>query len=135
MVKLTDLKEGDVVHVLDEGIERAGTVVDISRDDNMACIDNGVQEFWYPLEQIVPIPLTEAHLVNILGFEREETADGVKFKKGPFRVLIHDPGNYTNIDVWYREDHRHFSHPLYLHELQNHHLDMTKVHLERVAAS
>jgi hypothetical protein len=133
MVKLTDLKSGDVVHVLDEGIERAGTVVDISRDDNMACIDNGVQEFWYPLEQIVPIPLTEAHLVNILGFEREETTDGVKFKKGPFRVLIHDPGNYTNVDVWYREDHRHFNHPLYLHELQNHHLDMTKVHLERVA--
>ncbi len=130
MVKVTDLKEGDVVHVLNEGMERVGTVVDISRDDNMACINNGVQEFWYPPEEIIPIPLTESHLINTLGFEREETSDGIKYKKGPFRILVHDPGNYTNVDVWYREDHRHFNHPLYLHELQNHHLAMTKVPLE-----
>jgi len=130
MVKVTDLKEGDVVHVLNEGMERVGTVVDTSRDDNMACINNGVQEFWYPPEEIIPIPLTESHLINTLGFEREETSDGIKYKKGPFRILVHDPGNYTNVDVWYREDHRHFNHPLYLHELQNHHLAMTKVPLE-----
>jgi len=133
MVKITDLKEGDVVHVLNEGTERVGTVINISRDDNMACIDNGVQQFWYPPEEIVPIPLTESHLINTLGFEKEETADGVKYKKGPFRVLVHDPGNYTNVDVWYREDHRHFNHPLYLHELQNHHLSMTKVPLGKAA--
>lgn len=134
MVKITDLKEGDVVHVLDEGVERVGTVVEASREENMACINNGIQDFWYPPEQIVPIPLTEAHLMNVLGFEREESAGGVKYKKGPFRVLVHDPGNYTNLEVWYREDRRHFSHPLYLHELQNHHMQMTKVPLERVAA-
>jgi hypothetical protein len=69
--------------------------------------------------------------VNTLCFEREVTEDGVKYKKGPFRVLIHDPGNSTNLEVWYREDRRHFDHPLYVHELQNHHLDMTKVPLER----
>jgi hypothetical protein len=134
MVRITDLKEGDVVHVLDEGVERLGTVVKASREENMALVDNGVQEFWYPPEQIVPIPLTENALVNILGFEREEGPDGVKFKKGPFRLIVHDPGNYTNLDVWYREDRRHFNHPLYLHELQNHHLSMTKVPLERAAA-
>jgi hypothetical protein len=132
MVKITDLKEGDVVHVLDEGVERVGTVVEISRDENMACINNGVQDFWYGPEFVVPIPLTETHLINTLGFEREDAEDGVKYKKGPFRILVHDPGNYTNLDIWYREDRRHFNHPLYLHELQNHHLDMTKVHLERV---
>ena len=47
MVKITELKEGDIVHVIDEGVERIGTVVEISRDENMANIDNGVQEFWY----------------------------------------------------------------------------------------
>lgn len=130
MVKITELREGDIVQILDAGIERVGTVVDITREDKMACIDNGVQQFWYPAEEIVPVPLTEKQLVETLGFEKEQSADGTKYKKGPFRVLVHDPGNYTNLDVWYREDHRHFNHPIYVHELQNHHLDMTKVPLE-----
>jgi hypothetical protein len=130
MVKLTDLKEGDIVRVEEEGIEREGVVVRISREEHMACIHNGIQEFWYPLEQIAPIPLTEEQLLK-LGFEKETTTDGVKYKKGPFRVLVHDPGNYTNLEVWYREDRRHFDHPIYVHELQNHHLQMTKVPLER----
>jgi hypothetical protein len=132
MVKISELKAGDVVQVLDEGVERVGTVVETSRENNLVCINNGIQEFWYPPEEIVPIPLTENHLLHTLGFEREETSDGIKYKKGPFRVLVHDPGNYTNLDIWYREDQRHFNHPLYLHELQNHHLQMTKVPLNKV---
>ncbi len=134
MLKVNQLKEGDIVRVEEEGIERIGTVLRISREDNMALINNGVQEFWYPPEAIAPIPLTEEQLIHTLGFEKEETPDGVKYKKGAFRVLVHDPGNYTNIDVWWREDRRHFNHPLYVHELQNHHLQMTKVPLERAAA-
>ena len=133
MVKITDLKEGDIVNVLQDDNERVGTVIEINRADQLACIDNGVQEFWYPPEQIVPIPLTEKQLIETLGFEREETPEGTKYKKGPFRIMVHDPGNYTNLDVWYREYHRHFDHPLYLHELQNHHLAMTKVPLERAS--
>jgi hypothetical protein len=97
-------------------------------------VDNGIQEFWYNPEQIVPVPMTEERLVSILGFEKEPWEDGVKFKKGAFRLFVKDPGNYTHLDLWYREDHRVFHHPLYLHELQNHHLQMTKVPLERVVA-
>jgi hypothetical protein len=132
MVKINELKEGDVVHILDDGIERVGTIVKASREEKMALVDNGIQEFWFPLEQIVPVPLNEEQLIHTLGFEREDTPEGTKYKKGPFRVLVHDPGNYTNLDVWYREDRRHFNHPLYVHELQNHHLQMTKVPLEMV---
>ena len=132
MIKLSELKPGDIVRLLDEGVDREGTVVDISRDENMVLVDNGVQEFWYNLEQIAPIPLTEKELTK-LGFDREEVEGGaVKYKKGAFRLLVHDPGNYTHIDMWYREDRRHFNHPLYVHELQNHHLDMTKVPLDKV---
>jgi hypothetical protein len=134
MVKISDLKEGDVVHVLHEGEERIGTVVDTTREDNMACINNGVQEFWYSPEDIVPIPLTEHQLIHTLGFEKEPNGEVDKYKKGPFRVLVHDPGNYTNLEVWYREDHRRFHHPLYVHELQNHHLQMTKVPLSMAPA-
>jgi hypothetical protein len=132
MVKISDLKQGDIVKVLDEGEERMGMVTDTSWEENMACINNGVQEFWFAPADIVPIPLTEDQLINTLGFEKEETGDGVKYKKGAFRVVVHDPGNYTNLDVWYREDRRHFSHPIYVHELQNHHYQMTKIPLEGV---
>ena len=134
MIKVSDLQEGDVVKVLDEGVERDGVVSEVSREENQACIDNGIQEFWYNPEDIVPVSMSEERLIHVLGFEKEDTADGTKFKKGAFRLLVKDPGNYTNLDLWYREDHRHFNHPLYLHELQNLHLQMTKVQLERVAA-
>lgn len=134
MIKISDLKEGDVVKVIDEGVEREGVVSEVSREENQACIDNGIQEFWYNPEEIVPVPMSEERLINILGFEKEEGPDGIKFKKGAFRLLVKDPGNYTDLDLWYREEHRQFAHPLYLHELQNHHLQMTKVPLERVGA-
>jgi hypothetical protein len=134
MIKISDLKEGDVVRVLFDGEERDGIVTDVDREENQAQIDNGIQEFWYGPEDIIPVPMTEDRLINILGFEKEDGPEGTKFKKGAFRIVVHDPGNYTNLDIWYREDHRHFNHALYLHELQNHHLDMTKVQLERSGA-
>jgi len=132
MVKVQELKQGDIVRIVQDTTEREGTVVEVSREENMVLIDNGIQEFWYTPEQIAAIPLTEKELFN-LGFEREDVPEGAKYKKGPFRVLVHDPGNYTNLDIWYREDRRHFNHPIYIHELQNLHLQMTKVPLEKPA--
>lgn len=134
MIKISDLKEGDIVNVLEEGMEREGVVTNVDKNENMACIDNGIQEFWYGPEKLHPLPITEERLTNLLGFEKEAGENEVKFKKGAFRLVVKDPGNYTNMDIWYREDRRHFTHAIYLHELQNHHLDMTKVPLERVTA-
>ena len=133
MVKISELKEGDIVKVMDTEIERVGTVLETDKEEKMALIDNGIQEFWYAPEDIIPVPLTDHHMLLTLGFDKEETSEGYKYKKGPFRILVHDPGNYTNMEIWYREDHRHFKHPIYVHELQNHHLQMTKVPLEAVA--
>lgn len=130
MIKVQELKQGDIVRVEEETTEREGTVVEVSREENMVLIDNGVQEFWYNPDQIAAIPLSEKELFR-LGFEREDVEEGAKYKKGPFRVLVHDPGNYTHLDIWYREDRRHFNHPIYVHELQNLHLQMTKVPLDR----
>jgi hypothetical protein len=96
----------------------------------MVCVDNGVQEFWYNRSQIAPLPLTEKELLK-LGFEKQDTENGTKYLKGPFRILVHDPGNYTNLEIWYREDRRHFNHTMYVHELQNLHLSMTKMPLEK----
>lgn len=130
MVKLIDLKPGDIVRVVDEGVEREGVVTDVSRDENLACINNGVQEFWFPPEQLFPIPLNEETLM-MLGFERQEVAEGIKYLRGPFRVLTPKPGDFNRLEVWYREDRRHFDEPLMVHEFQNHYLQMTKVPLEK----
>ena len=130
MVKITDLKAGDIVKVLHDGVEREGEVVDIDRVEGKACIDNGVQEFWYPAEEILSVPLNEDELLK-LGFERQEQDGGIKYLKGPFRIFTPSAGNFSNLEVWYREDKRHFHVPLTVHELQNHYLDMTKVQLER----
>jgi hypothetical protein len=130
MVKLTDLKPGDIVRVMDDGTEREGVVIDIDRNDHLVCIDYGVQEFWFPVEQVLSIPLNEDEMLK-LGFIREETEDGIKYLKGPFRVLTPQAGNFTNFEIWYREDRRHFTTPMMVHELQNHYLEMTKVPLEK----
>jgi len=130
MVPISDLRQGDIVKVNDEGVERVGTVVDLSHEDNMALVDNGIQEFWYAPEQMGAIPLDEEQLL-MLGFEKVQTEAGTKYMRGPFRVLTHEPGDFSHLEVWYREDHRHFHKPLFVHELQNHYHQMTKVTLER----
>ena len=130
MLKLGELKSGDIVLLNDEGLEREGTVVRVSHENRQALVDNGVQEFWYDLADIRPIPLDENQLLK-LGFEKEIVNGEVKYKKGSFRLLAHTPGDFSNLEMWWREDRRHFDFPLSVHDLQNLHLDMTKVPLER----
>lgn len=130
MIKINELKAGDIVMVMEEGTEREGVVTDVQHDQNLVCVDNGVQEFWYSPADILSIPLSEEQLLK-LGFTRQDTEDGVKYIRGPFRILLHKDGDFSNMEMWYREDRRHFNMPLTVHELQNRYLQMTKVPLER----
>jgi hypothetical protein len=129
MLKIGELKQGDIVRVNDEGVEREGVVVRISHEENQALIDNGVQEFWYSPEEMEAVPLDETQLTK-LGFEKQDHEGSVKYLKGAFRLVTPRKGDFSNIEMWYREDRRHFSFPLGVHQLQNLHLDMTKVPLE-----
>lgn len=131
MIKLSDLKPGDMVTIMDDGGEREGMVTDVSQNENMVCVNNGVQDFWYPPSQILSIPLNEEQLFK-LGFQRQDNEQGIKYLRGPFRIQIREEGNFSDFEIWYREDHRRFHVPLTVHELQNHYLEMTKVPLERV---
>ena len=131
MLKLGDLKQGDIISVNDDGVEREGVVVRISHEDHQALVDNGVQEFWYTLQEIKPIPLDETQLMR-LGFTKEELNGGMKYKKDSFRLVTPKKNDFSNIEMWWREDRRHFSFPLGVHQLQNLHLDMTKVPLEKI---
>ncbi|MBS1633970.1 MAG: hypothetical protein JST10_15510 [Bacteroidetes bacterium] len=129
MVKINELKQGDIVRVNDDGVMREGTISKVSHDDNQAFVDNGIQEFWYDPEEMFPLPLDEDQLLK-LGFEKQEMENSVKYMKGAFRLVTPKKGDFSNIEMWYREDKRHFNVPLSVHELQNLHLNMTKMHLE-----
>ncbi|HSU27230.1 MAG TPA: hypothetical protein VLJ68_02535, partial [Chitinophagaceae bacterium] len=118
MLKLTTLKQGDIIQVNDEGVNREGTVVRLSHEENMALVDNGVQEFWYGPEDMAALPLDDSQLQK-LGFQKEELDGSAKYKKDSFRLLVPHKDDFSNIEMWYREDRRHFSFPLGVHELQN----------------
>lgn len=130
MVKLGHLQSGDIVMVSDDGLLREGTVVHTNREENMALIDNGIQEFWYSPQDIFPIALNDEQLMKF-GFEKENLENGTKYKKGVFRLVTPGVGNFSSLEMWYREDRRHFNVPVAVHELQNLHADMSKVPLER----
>jgi hypothetical protein len=131
MLKINSLKSGDIITVNDEEILREGTVITVSQEEHQALVDNGIQEFWYKEEDMFPLPLDENQLLK-MGFIREEGETGVKYKKDSFRLVTPLKGNFSTIEMWWREDRRHFSHTMAVHELQNLYLDMTKVHLERL---
>ncbi|HEY8971949.1 MAG TPA: hypothetical protein VIM64_22760, partial [Puia sp.] len=102
----------------------------LNEPDKMACVQTSVQDFWYTMDQLYPIPLDDNQLM-LMGFEKEVHEAGVKYKRGPFRILLASPGDFSHFEMWYREDRRHITHPLYVHELQNHYRQMTKVELVR----
>jgi len=130
MVKIGHLQPGDLVMVSDEGLLREGTVIQTNYEEHMAQIDNGIQEFWYSPQDIYPVALDESHLIDF-GFEKESMeGNAVKYKKGAFRLVTPVAGDFSKVDMWYREDNRHFHIPIAVHELQNLHSSMTKVPLE-----
>jgi len=130
MIKIGQLQHGDIVMVNDEGLMREGIVVGKDMAEHLIHVDNGVQEFWYQPQDLFPIALDEGQLIKF-GFEKEPADGGVKYKKGVFRLVIPEGTNFSKIEMWYREDRRHFNVPIAVHELQNLHSSMTKVPLER----
>lgn len=130
MIKLGQLQQGDIVMVNDEGLMREGIVVGKDIAEHLIHVDNGIQEFWYHPQDLFPIALDEDQLMKF-GFEKEAVDGGVKYKKGVFRLVIPQTGNFSEIEMWYREDRRHFKVPIAVHELQNLHMSMSKIPLER----
>ena len=129
MIKFNELKVGDYVMAEYNGQQKEGEVIQLNGDEKQVCIQSGDQEFWFETNHLYPIVLDEAQLFK-LGFQKHENEDAsVKYSKGAFRVLLHHPGNFSVFEMWYREDKRHMTHQINLHEFQNHYLQMTKIHL------
>jgi len=131
MINLNNLKVGDYLIAEYESTLREGEVTNIDSDEKKVCVATGVQEFWYTQENLHPIPLNDEQLLK-LNFEKEVLESGsVKYKKGAFRLMTKTPNDFTNIEMWYREDRRQNPDVHFVHQLQNQYLDMTKVHLTR----
>ena len=110
-----------------------GEVTSLNGDEKQVCVDTGAQEFWFETNQLRAIPLDDAQLTN-LKFTKQQNEDGsVKYMKGAFRILLPSAGNFSTMEIWYRDERRHIMQPLSVHQLQNHFYEMTKVHLNNTS--
>ncbi len=132
MLKFSELKVGDLVMAEYEGNVTEGEIIDVDSLDRKVCVLNADdQEFWFEPSAIRPISLDEGQLFK-LGFQKQVNDDGsIKYMKGAFRVLIHHEGDFSNFEMWYREDQRHIKEPIFVHDFQNKYFGMTKVVLSK----
>jgi hypothetical protein len=129
MIKFNEIKMGDFLLGEYEGKKWEGEVVRLNHDEKQVCLATEVQELWFETDDLYPLTL-DAEAMKKLNFVREDMPDGsVKYKKGAFRMLIAKPDDFSHIDIWYRDDKRINPNIQYVHHLQNHYLQMTKVHL------
>jgi hypothetical protein len=131
MIKFNEIKLGDIL-LGDYGDKKwEGEVVRLNHDEKQVCLATEVQELWFETNDLYPITLDDEAMKK-LSFVKEEMPDGsVKYKKGAFRMLIPKAGDFSHIDIWYRDDKRINPFIQYVHQLQNHYLQMTKVHLTK----
>ncbi|MEO6916319.1 MAG: hypothetical protein ABI151_12280 [Chitinophagaceae bacterium] len=131
MIKMQELKIGDLLLADYEGEKWEGIVKDLNFEDKEVCLETDVQDFWFKPEVLEAIPLSDAQLKKF-HFESQVLEDGsVKYLKGPFRIVLPAPDDFSSFEMWYREDRRHMSQPISVHQLQNHYHAMTKVDLSR----
>lgn len=131
MIKMQELKTGYIVLADFDGIKSEGIVKSMNNEEKQVCVQTEVQDFNFKPDQLFPIPLNEEQLMK-LHFEKQENEDGsVKYLRGPFRIFLPVKGDFSRLEVYYREDRRHLTHSINVHELQNHYLQMTKVNLTR----
>lgn len=133
MIQFHELRVGDIVLVEFDGQRKEGEIIGLNGDDKEINVQVGEQdEFWYGANDLYAIPLDEGQLMKF-GFEKVELEGGeVKYMRGPFRILLSKNGDFSHFEMWYREDRRHITQALMVHQLQNHFHQMTKIDLTRV---
>jgi hypothetical protein len=117
MIQFHELRMGDLVLVEYNGQRMEGEVIGLNGDEKQVDVQTTAQDFWYSPKDLDGIAVDEGQLLQF-GFERQNMPDGkIKY--------------ISNFEMWYREDRRHITRELAVHELQNHYHQMTKVDLAR----
>ncbi|MDQ2752509.1 MAG: hypothetical protein M3R72_05745 [Bacteroidota bacterium] len=131
MINFSELQVGDYVLAEFEGTMSESEVMNLNHDEKQICVQTEVQNFWFDPKNVFPIVLNDEQLMR-LQFTKEVMDDGrIKYKKGTFRLVVPSEGNFSSLEMWYREDRRHHPNVHYIHQLQNQYLQMTKIHLTR----
>ncbi len=131
MIKFSDIKVGDFVMGEYGDKMWEGEVTRLNGDEKQIELKTEVQEFWFEQDHLHPIPLSEEQLQK-LRFTKQENEDGsTKYMKGSFRIVLPHKGDFSQMEMWYREDRRHNPDVHYVHQLQNQYHDMTKVYLTK----
>lgn len=130
MLKLNELKEGDIVMVDFEGQMRVGDVMEVSKGDKKAKVAHGENEFWYELDHVYAVPADEPHLLE-LGFIKvlNDQSDGDLYERGPFSIQVIRKGQDQHYLLHYRDETRHIHDLSFLHQLQHHYKSMTNFEL------
>ena len=111
MIKFHEIKVGDYMIADNDGDMKRGEVTNLNGDEKQVCVDTG-QEFWYELNQLQPLPLNEEELMNFK-FHKQVNDDGtIKYLKGAFRILIPKEGDFSRMEIWYRDETRHITHSI-----------------------
>lgn len=131
MIKFNELQIGDYVMVEYEGKMWEGEVTNLNHDEKQVEVTTEVQPFWYNPDSLHAVALND-QLLTDFGFTKQANEDGsMKYMKEAFRLVVPAKDDFSFIEMWYREDRRHHPDVHYMHQLQNHYLSMTKVHLTK----
>lgn len=129
MIKYQEVRIGDYVIADNDGDRRRGEVTRLNGNEKQVEVNTGSQSFWYETDQLSPIPINEEELFK-LKFSKHVNEDGtLKYMKGAFRMLVPKEGDFSRMEIWYRDETRQIISPISLHNLQNHFYEMTKVYL------
>lgn len=132
MLKIGEVKVGDIVDAQFEDVVNTGEVIQVDHEERKALVSHGDQEFWYDMENLGPVILTLDGLEKMGFFESTDPlikGTGIAYVKGPFILQLPEPDNLRHVNLTYRDEHRHIMDGLFLHELQNHYRSMTNIDL------
>jgi hypothetical protein len=126
MVNFHEIKPGNFLLTEFEGQIKEGEIIAIDNEEKQVCIQSGEQEYWYGEEHLYPVLLSDQQLLSFNFIKQVNDNGSVKYYNGPFRIVIPADNDFSSLEMWYREDKRHHPDVHYVHQLQNHYLQITK---------
>ncbi len=129
-----ELKKGNLVLVRFNNKEVEGEVTDLMKVDKNIGVATSVQEYYFNVKDVFPIPLSDSQL-HKFGFHRTIQPDGSVIYNNfeTFQIHLSKENDFSTITLVYKEDIRINPAIHGIHQLQNLYADMTKMHLELVA--
>lgn len=131
MIKLSEIKNGDIVNARFEDLTNTGEVIQVDGAEKKVLVAHGDQQFWYDIDDLSPIPLT-VNALETLGFTLSSdpafNSNGVAYMRGPF-IVRYPEKDKDSMLLTYRDEHREINNEISVHQFQNHYQSMTNIHL------